>query len=131
MCLDIMLDHVRRESPCEACGLLAGVGGRVSIVYPVANVALKPETSFLMDGRAQVGAMLDIERRELELLAFYHSHPPGSRTDPSPTDLSEAGYPEVLTLIIVPPAGGGPPSIRTFSLASGQAVEVPWSVVGE
>jgi proteasome lid subunit RPN8/RPN11 len=130
-CLSQVLEHILQEDPYEACGLLAGAGGRVSLVYPVPNVAPAPATTFLMDGQTQVNAMLDIERRGLDLLAFYHSHPPGSRTDPSPTDLAEARYPDVLTLIVVPPLRGGSASIRAFSLAKGHAVEVPCAVDAE
>src|SRR5690242_2675108 len=93
---------VLAQVPHETCGLLAGVGGDVRAVYPVPNVAPDPSRSFLMDAQSQVAAMLDIMKRRWNLLAIYHSHPPGSRSDPSPVDVAHAAYPEALMVIAVP-----------------------------
>lgn len=95
-----MLEDVRARTPLEACGLLAGKGNRIEKVYPTANV-LASAVRFQMAPEEQLKAFLDIEARQLELLAIYHSHP-GGPPQPSPTDLVEFAYPGVLYLIWFP-----------------------------
>jgi proteasome lid subunit RPN8/RPN11 len=87
----IMQEHVAAAAPEEACGLLCGEGHRILDALPVENAEHSP-VRFRMSPLGQVEAMLDIERRGLELLAIYHSHPLGPDV-PSPTDLAEAAYP--------------------------------------
>jgi [CysO sulfur-carrier protein]-S-L-cysteine hydrolase len=111
--------------PEEVCGLLAGAEGYVEQVYPIQNVSPMPQLAFEMDGQAQVNALLDIEDRRWSLLAIYHSHPPGSRTDPSPVDIADASYPGALHVIIVPTADGAVASLRAFQIEEGQVIEVP------
>ena len=122
--LDCILAHVRRELPREACGLLGGVGGRVMAVYPIPNVAADPFVEFRMDGKAQVDAMVDIEGRGWNILAIYHSHPCGERSEPSPTDTDRAYYPEALALIVAADL-----SVRAFAIRDGRVDEAPIHVV--
>ncbi len=126
--LELIAAHARRESPREVCGLLGGVGGRVELVVPVANVAADPSIAFTMDGSGLLGAFKQIARCGLELLAFYHSHPPGSRWDPSPSDVVQVAYPDVLTVIVVLDDLGRVASLRAFSIRGGLSVEVPLTV---
>lgn len=88
-----MRRHVRRRSPLEACGLLAGRNGRVELAIGVPNAAKSP-VRFLMEPRAQWKAFNKIEHLGLELLGIYHSHPKGP-PQPSATDIEEACYPVV------------------------------------
>lgn len=122
--LERMLAHIRAEMPREACGLLAGVGGRVMGVYQIPNVADDPCVSFRMDAQAQVNALLDIETREWDLLAIYHSHPHGTRMTPSPLDIERAYYPEALIVIVAPDGRA-----RAFSVQGGEVDPVPLHVV--
>lgn len=92
-----MRAHVAAEAPLEACGLLAGVGGRSVHVFRIENELASP-TQFRMEARQQVDAFLQIEKNAWELLAIYHSHPAGPPS-PSKTDLAEALYPGVAHLI--------------------------------
>jgi proteasome lid subunit RPN8/RPN11 len=92
-----MLEHVRACLPEEACGLLGGMGGRAVVALPVEN-ALHSATRFRMAPEAQVAAMLELERRGLELTAIWHSHPSGP-PEPSAIDTAEAAYPEAGYLI--------------------------------
>ena len=34
-----MVDHCRRESPLECCGILGGTGTRISSFHPLRNIA--------------------------------------------------------------------------------------------
>lgn len=91
---------VSRRSPEEACGLVAGEGGRSIAVIEVANLLRSP-VRFRMDPQEQIEALTRIEAQGWELLAIYHSHPAGPPF-PSPTDLDEWYYPEAYALIWAP-----------------------------
>jgi proteasome lid subunit RPN8/RPN11 len=58
------------------------------------------------------------------MLAIYHSHPPGGRTEPSASDIATAYYPEALILVIVPDPAGEICSLRAFAIDAGQVCEV-------
>ncbi len=112
--------------PLESCGLMGGTHRRVIEVFPVPNVAKYPESSYLMEPHEQVRVMLLLEARRWELVAIYHSHPPGARSDPSPSDLAQATYPGVPYIIVVPDESGGIASLRAFLLDDPrEPVEVP------
>jgi len=96
-----MLEHVQKQAPEEACGLLggqrAGARARVALVIPITN-ALHSATRYRMEPQEQLAAFNRLDAAGLELLAIYHSHPKGPAT-PSATDLAEAYYPEAVHLI--------------------------------
>lgn len=92
-----MLAHVRRESPLEACGLLAGANGISQQCFEIEN-ELRSPIRYRMAPKQQLQAFLAIERKGWDLLAIYHSHP-GGPAGPSATDLAEAHYPEAQQLI--------------------------------
>ena len=92
-----MHDHVLSCLPEEACGLLAGRDGLVTLVLPIENAAHSP-VRYRMEPRAQVGELLSIEALGLDLLGIYHSHPNGPAV-PSATDQAEVYDPETLALI--------------------------------
>ena len=121
-----LLKHAEKERPNEACGLLAGSGGRVCRVYPVENIHHSP-TVYEMDPAQQLAAFLDLEAASWELTGIYHSHPAGP-AGPSPTDIAQAYYPESVYVIVSPlPAasGGGAWQVRGFSIEAGDVREVP------
>lgn len=103
-----MLEQARAELPNECCGLLAGKitdepgqppRGRVLACFPLINELASP-VEFLSEGKSILQATRDMERRALDLLAIYHSHP---TTDPIPSrkDRERSYYgPEVMNLII-------------------------------
>jgi desampylase len=98
--------HAASESSLEVCGLLAGLNGTVTHIYPIKNVASDPAIAFVMEQQEQIYAMLEIDRQHLDLLAIYHSHPPGTAVWPSRRDIDEAMYPGVVTMILAPSAHG-------------------------
>lgn len=93
-----MLDGITSLTPEEACGLLAGKGNLITQVFPVENILHSP-TRYRMEPQQQLLTFQHIESLELELIAIYHSHPAGPAY-PSPTDISEAYYPELAYIII-------------------------------
>ncbi|GAB4478368.1 MAG: hypothetical protein Kow00124_22670 [Anaerolineae bacterium] len=122
--------HVAGGAPLEVCGFLGGKGETALAVYPVVNVAPDPTCGFLMDPQAQYRALMDIDKRGWEVAAIYHSHPPGGRGDPSPTDVRYASfYPGILHLIAVPSWGGQIASLRTFAIQGDSVQELPLLIV--
>src|SRR5512132_4307757 len=91
-----MLEHVDRQAPLEACGLLAGKNARVEKVIGVPNQA-QSAVRFVMEPHEQLQAFDWIESNGLDLLGIFHSHPAGPETA-SVTDIAEAAY-EVVHLI--------------------------------
>ncbi len=92
-----MFSHVKRESPQEACGLVAGVHNSSLEVFPITNV-LKSVHRYRMDPQEQINALIQIEQNKMDLIGIYHSHPKGPE-NPSVTDLKESYYPEISQLI--------------------------------
>jgi [CysO sulfur-carrier protein]-S-L-cysteine hydrolase len=92
-----MLEHVLDCLPEEACGILGGRESRVELVIPVTNDLHSP-VRFRMAPEEQLRAFKAIEDQQLDLIAFFHSHPNGP-SDPSETDLAEFAYPGVLSII--------------------------------
>jgi len=85
-----MEQHVSREYPLEACGLLAGLENKVEKVLPVHNAAKSP-AKFRMEPQEQYNSFKWIEVNGLDLVGIYHSHPDG-HASVSSSDLAEAAY---------------------------------------
>ena len=68
----------------------------------------------------------DARARNLDVMGFYHSHP-HSGADPSPTDLAEATYPELLYVIVS--LASEPADVRMYRLDSQQATEVEYRTI--
>jgi len=120
-----MHDHVLACLPEEACGLLAGRDGRVTLAVPIENAAHSP-VRYRMEPHAQVGELLSIEALGLDLLGIYHSHPNGPAL-PSSTDRAEVYDPETLALIWCSGSRGW--SARAFALRGDQPAEVTIELV--
>jgi len=116
-----MQELVEAGMPLETCGLLAGMGERVSRVIAVDNIE-RSSVHFRMEPRAQIQGLIEIERDGLELLGIFHSHPTGPSM-PSATDRAEAAYPEAAWLIWSPAGGGW--TCRAFSLDRSEPEEIP------
>lgn len=103
-----MLEQASSELPNECCGLLAGMVvevpgqppvGRVLARYPLVNKLVSP-VEFFSDERSMLAAHRDMQRRSIDLLAIYHSHP---ISDPIPSrkDREQSYYgPGIMNLII-------------------------------
>ena len=124
-----MLAHLRGGLPNEACGILAGEQGRTVKVYTATNVAEDRRTRYVMDSLEQLKVMREIEDRGWDMLAIYHSHP-FTQAYPSPTDVSLAGYPETV-YVIVSLADEQNPVVRAFRIEEGNIVEEPIEVTDE
>ena len=116
-----MIAHLEDALPLEGCGLLAGLGGTVTRIYPVDNALSSPH-AYEMDPGQQVEAFLDLEKRGWELAAIYHSHPNGPDT-PSMEDISKSNYTEPY-YIIVSFRDQQEPMARAFTIRDGESTEV-------
>lgn len=74
-----------QEHPHEACGILLGVGNRVSTFLRTRNVHPQPETHFEIDPIALINAHREARSGGLQILGYFHSHPKG-KPCPSETD---------------------------------------------
>ena len=93
-----IIAHACAGYPEEVCGLVAGVAGRATAIYPGRNISPTPIDTYELD-HDTLARMIDFEDAGLELTAIYHSHPHGPET-PSPTDIAHAFYPDSVYLIV-------------------------------
>ena len=104
--------HARRDTPNEACGLIAGRGSVASRVIPCRNVASDPEHLYVVDP-ADLRMVIDIEDAGEDLVGIYHSHT-RSGAYPSPTDRREARWPDSFYVLVSTRAE--PPEVRAFRI---------------
>jgi len=104
-----MLAQARAELPNECCGMLAGRIERASPAeqprglvlrrFPLANELASP-TEYLLESKSWIAAVRATGKEQIEILAFYHSHP---ASEPVPSRKDRAGseyYPDAMHLII-------------------------------
>lgn len=95
-----MFAHARACAPAECCGLLGGAGNRASNVYPLRNVAPRPEVAYEAAPEELFEAQRRMRVRDETLVGLYHSHPRSGDPEPSRTDVRLAFYPEAFYFII-------------------------------
>jgi len=122
---DEMREEAERKKPEECCGLLAGTTQQdvyqAVRVIPTTNILFSP-IRYRLDPQEQLKAFNDLEERGWELVGIYHSHPQGPES-PSPTDISEAYYPEAVYLIWSGRAGDW--TCRGFLIQDEMIQEIP------
>jgi len=109
------------EAPLECCGFLGGRDGIVEEIYPLTNVERSP-VLYRADSAEMFRAIRDMEERNLELAAIYHSHT-RSPAYPSSTDVAQAYYPDAVYLI-VSLRDRENPELRGFTIREGKVEEV-------
>lgn len=124
--IEEMIAHAKREYPNECCGLLGGDNGMATNIYTMTNTE-KSQVSYLMDPKEQFDVIKDMRRREIHLLAIYHSHP-RTIAEPSATDVSLAFYPEAY-YIILSLADIENPDIRAFKIVDGMENEAEIMII--
>ncbi len=97
---DLILAHVQRCIPEEACGILGATGNLVKFVVPVTNELHSP-VKFRMAPEEQLKAFIWLEQNGLEMVGYYHSHPAGP-DHLSETDRRQFFYPGVVLVLIYP-----------------------------
>jgi len=116
-----MLRIARSEPRIECCGLLAGVGGVISKIFPAKNALASP-TAYDVAPQELFQLFRRMREEGLEHLGIYHSHP-SSENVPSPRDIELAAYPnEAYFIISLLPAAPRP--VRAFSIRDGHVQEL-------
>jgi proteasome lid subunit RPN8/RPN11 len=130
-----MLAQARAELPNECCGMLAGrvesaeagevPRGLVLRRFPLVNELASP-TEYLLESRSWFAAFRAKEKEQIDVLAFYHSHP---ASDPVPSRKDHAGsdyYPDAMHLIIS--LKGPEPLVRGWWLTAENHREADWKI---
>jgi proteasome lid subunit RPN8/RPN11 len=93
-----IVEHAKRESPLECCGILSGKDGTVEKAFEIRNEEQSP-VRYSMSSQDQLRVFDEMDRKSLDMVAIYHSH---THTIPYPseTDVKLAFYPEVISVII-------------------------------
>ena len=101
---DLLISESRKKYPKEACGALFGsICEEKVYVKKVALLKnlLDSENRFQMDPTEFLKSLLDAEKKGLQHIGFFHSHPLNTR--PSAVDLEYMKlWPEIIWLIISP-----------------------------
>lgn len=126
--LAALIEHARSDFPYEVCGLLAGIGGRLTRHYRIPNAA-RSMTFYNMDARELLAAMNDMDDNEWDLLGIYHSHT-HTEAYPSATDVELAFYANAVYLI-VSLQDRERPVVRAFDIVDGVVTERTVVVDGE
>ena len=129
--VDEMFAHARSCAPEECCGLLGGEGRRAASVYPLRNVAPRPEVAYEAAPEQLFEAQRRMRARGETLVGVYHSHPRSKEPEPSRTDVRLAFYPEAFYFIIgFDEDGGG--VLRAFHISEreGHWEPAPFEVEG-
>jgi len=95
---DAIVAHARAGLPNEACGILAGLDGRVERFFPAQADEPSPYY-YRIESRDQIRIMNAIDDAGLDLLAIYHSHT-SSPAYPSRTDAEQAFWPDAVYVIV-------------------------------
>ena len=130
--LDDIEAHAREERPRECCGVLLGVGAPVQPVEAVEaggrvmEARRAPNLSdnanrYELDPKVHVQLLREARARALDVVGFYHSHPHSPAT-PSPTDVAESAYQDLLHVIVSLEQLDA--DIRAFRLGGGSYAEV-------
>lgn len=120
--LEQILNHAKQDHPIEACGLVAGREGRAVAdrVLPMTNRAAS-DVFYQFDSREQFQVYRDLDDKDLECRAIYHSHT-ASQAFPSQDDIAFAGHPELHYLIVSTWDQATVP-VRSFRIIDGGVTE--------
>ena len=123
-----MVEQAKAEAPIEACGILAGSGGKVEKLYKMTN-ADKSCDHFMMEPKEQFTVVKDIRSAGLKMLAIYHSHPQ-TPARPSAEDIRLAFTPDVI-YVIVSVQDAKRPNVKGFLIEDDMVTEVPVRILEE
>lgn len=116
-----MIAHARNTAPAECCGLLVGNGRRIDEAVSTRNADTRP-TRFLVDPQDHLRLIRTVRGTGREIVGAYHSHP-HSAAVPSPTDIAQAWWPELVHVIVS--LAEAEPEVRAWLIEAGAVREVP------
>lgn len=125
--IDAIVEHARRESPLECCGLLIGRDGDVLESRGARNLR-DSAVAYLVDPRDHFEAIRQARAARLDVIGAYHSHPRSPAT-PSPTDIREANDPCFVHVIVS--LADVEPQLAAFRIDGERAMALPLDAVGD
>lgn len=125
---ETLVAHARAEYPNEACALLGGRDSTVERVYALPNAEASP-TFYVVEPKAQLHAMNEMDELGLDLVGIFHSHT-FTEAYPSRTDVQLAAY-EDAAYLILSLADPDNPVLRAFRIRKGKVSEEPVNLVPE
>ena len=124
--LEQIVEHARRDTTEECCGVVAARDGVATEVRELENTA-HDRRRFEVDGMTLFQLLDEFEDRGETIGAIYHSHLM-SAPEPSQTDMNFAtGWPGV-EWIIVGLGGDADPEVRSWLIDDFEYREVPLEV---
>jgi [CysO sulfur-carrier protein]-S-L-cysteine hydrolase len=114
--IDSIVAHAREEAPNECCGLLIGPDDSIEDSVRTRNLEASP-TRYRVDPEEHIALNRRLRRTPWRVVGAYHSHP-HSAAQPSPTDVTEAFYPEYL-YVIVSLAHPDEPAVCAYQITAG------------
>ncbi|WP_372791595.1 Mov34/MPN/PAD-1 family protein [Paraconexibacter sp.] len=119
--LERIVDHARRDTSEECCGVVATRDGVAVEVYELENLA-HDRRRFEVDGAVLAKLLFELEDRGEELGGIYHSHVM-SAPEPSQTDLNFGrDWPGVEWIIVG--LQQDEPEVRSWLIEDGDYREV-------
>ncbi len=123
--IDAIVDHARRDSPLECCGLLIGTGEEVVECRAAGNLKESP-VAYLVDPGDHFEAIRQARGEGLAVVGAYHSHP-RSDAEPSATDIREANDADFVHVIVS--LASAEPQVAAFRIEDGRATRLPLALV--
>lgn len=114
--IDSIVAHAREEAPNECCGLLIGPHDSIEDSVRTRNLEASP-TRYRVNPAEHFALNRRLRPTPWRVVGAYHSHP-HSAAQPSPTDVTEAFYPEYL-YVIVSLARPHEPAVCAYRIAAG------------
>lgn len=124
---DQIVAHAREHAPRECCGVIGGKDGQATSFHRLTN--LESGTDFYrIDDTELFRVYRDIDGRDDDILAIYHSHPV-SPAYPSKTDVALAAWPDAFYLICSL-QNPGQPDLHAFRIVAEQIIETDLTFSG-
>ena len=124
--IDAIVDHARRDSPLECCGLLIGSSDKVVECRAARNLKAS-SVVYLVDPENHFEAIRHARAEGLAVVGAYHSHP-RSAAEPSPTDIREANDADFVHVIVS--LSDAEPQVAAFRIEDGRAIRLPLAIDG-
>ena len=122
-----ILEHARSVAPEEACGILSGTNDTVADVHEAENTLHSP-VEYFMNPQDQIRIVSEIFDRDLDDLAYYHSHP-ASEPYPSVTDVNKVVIGRARMVIVT--LREDVPQLRSFFVEDGRIEEEEVKITDE
>jgi proteasome lid subunit RPN8/RPN11 len=68
------VEHAKRESPIESCGIFGGMGEKITTYFPMTNIDNSPD-HFSLDPKEQFSVIRNLREQGLKMIGVVHSHP--------------------------------------------------------